>query len=210
MDTPAGQLQRAREQARARLADGYAHDLIDQDVLDQRMDDVERAGTIAELDRLTADVTPVASVALVPAAAAARLRVVFGALDRTGAWTVAPRTHVRVVLGSATLDLRQAVLQPGPIELELHIILGSLDLIIPPGWQIENECGAILGSVEQHSAAAPPSAAPRQVLRLTGRVTLASLTIHERLPGEGAWGAHKRRKRERKALAQRSSRALRD
>src|SRR5690606_15376467 len=140
----------------------------------------------------------------------AQLRVVFAALQRSGTRTPAPRTHPRGVLGSATRAPRQAGPQPRPIGPEPHRPPGTLRLISPPRWQIENECGAILGSVEQHSGAAPPSAAPRQVLRLTGRVTLASLTIHERLPGEGAWGAHKRRKRERKALAQRSSRALRD
>ncbi|MFY0535764.1 hypothetical protein [Nannocystis pusilla] len=39
-------------------------------------------------------------------------------------------------------------------------------------------------------------------------MVFSSLTIHERLPGENAWGARKRRKREHKARAQRSARAL--
>jgi hypothetical protein len=215
VDSPAGQLQRAREQARSRLGDGYAQDLIDQDVLDERLEAVEGATTVAEIDAIVADLRPVeTTTALVPASAAvavsgpaARLRVLFSSIDRTGAWHVGPRTHVRVVFGNATIDLRQAVLPGGPIELDVHLVFGNLDLIIPPGWQLDNDCGAILGSVEQLSGAPPPGP-PRQVLRLRGRVIFSSLTIHERLPGENAWGARKRRKREHKALAQRSARAL--
>ncbi|WAS95176.1 DUF1707 SHOCT-like domain-containing protein [Nannocystis punicea] len=214
MDSPAGQLQRAREQARAHLGDGYAQDLIDQDTLDERLEAVERAGTVAEIDALTADLRPAPTAALVPAEAAlavpatsSRLRALFSSIDRTGAWHVAQRTHVRVVFGNATLDLRQAVLPGGPIELDLHVVFGNLDLIIPPGWQLDNDCGAILGSVEQLSGPPPPGKAG-QILRLRGRVIFGSLTIHERLPGESAWTARKRRKREHKALAQRSARAL--
>jgi hypothetical protein len=212
VDSPAGQLQRAREQARSHLGDAYAQDLIDQDALDERLEAVERAATLAELDALTADLRP-AETALVPTstalaapAAASRLGVWFGSLDRAGAWNVAARTHLRIVCGNATLDLREAVLPDGPIELELHIVFGSLDLIIPPGWQIDNDCGAILGSVEQHSGAPPPG--PRRLLRLRGQVIFGTLALHERLPGESAWAARKRRKRERKALARRSARAL--
>src|SRR5690606_27174300 len=112
-----------------------------QDVLDARLEAVERAGAIAELDQLTADVTPAAAAALVPVAGAApvpataaRLGAMFGALERRGVWRVAPRTRVRVVLGGATLDLRQAIAPAGPIELDLHVVLGSVDVIIPPGW----------------------------------------------------------------------------
>ncbi|MDC0721558.1 DUF1707 SHOCT-like domain-containing protein [Nannocystis bainbridge] len=214
MDSPAGQLQRAREWARTRLGDGYAQDLIDQDTLDERLEAVERATTVAEIDALTADLRPVESTALVPAAAAlavpaagSRLRVLFSSIDRTGAWHVPARTHVRVVFGDATLDLRQAVLPGGPIELDIHLVFGNLEVIIPPGWQLDNDCGAILGSVEQLSGPPPPGGS-RQVLRLRGRVIFSSLTIHERLPGENAGGARKRRKRELKALAERSARAL--
>lgn len=214
MDSPAGQLQRAREQARTRLGDGYALDLIDQDTLDERLEAVERAATVAEIDALTADLRPAVTTALAPTAAAlavpdppTRLRVLFSSVDRTGAWHVAARTRVRVVFGNATLDLRQAVLPGGPIELDVNIVFGNLDIIIPPGWQLDNECGAILGSVEQLSGPPPPGT-PRQLLRVRGRVVFSSLTIHERLPGENAWGARKRRKREHKALAQRSARAL--
>lgn len=208
LDTPAGQLEQAREQARARLADGYAQDLLDQDQLDERLEAVERATSVAELDALTAALRPAGTAALVPtpaaplAPAAAQLRVLFGSLDRTGVWSMAASTRIRVVFGNATLDLRQAVLPPGPLVLDLSVVFGSLDIIVPPGWQIDAECGAVLGTVEQKTGPVA-TAENHRVLRLTGRVVFGNLTVHERLPGESAWDARKRRRRETKALAQR-------
>lgn len=203
-DTPAGQLEHAREQARVRLADAYARDILDQDQLDERLEAVERALTLAELDAVTAVLGPTALVPVAPATPAPidapqQLRVLFSAVDRTGAWTVAARTRVRVLFGGATLDLRQAVLPPGPIELDLWLVFGSLDIIIPPGWQLDDRCGAILGAVEHHGGPAP--APTGRVLRLAGRVVFSSLTIHERLPGESERDARKRRKRERRGRA---------
>lgn len=212
-DTPA-QLLQAKERARAALADGYAEDLIDQDELDERLDAVERARAVADLEPLmiglTNGLTPAAKpTALVPASAAApeRIGVLLGSVARNGAWEVAARTRVRVVLGSAVLDLRTATLPDGPIAVDVTVVLGSLDVVVPPGWQIDNRCGAILASVEQDDSHAP---APRErrILRLTGRAVLGSVAVHERLPGEGAGDARRRRKRERKALAAQQGRAL--
>jgi hypothetical protein len=212
-DTPA-ELLHAKDRARTALADGYAEDLIDQDELDERLDAVERARTVADLEPLmiglTNGLTPSpARMALVPVSAATpeRIAVLLGSLARNGAWEVSGRTRVRVVLGAAILDLRTATLPDGPIELDVSVVLGSLDVFVPPGWQIDTRCGAILASVEQDDSHAP---APRErrVLRVTGRAVLGSVAIHERLPGEGASDARRRRRRERKALAEQQARAL--
>lgn len=199
MDTPAGLLQREKEHARALLAEGYAQDWIDQAELDRRMEAVERAGAIAQVQALTTDLRPVGAGALVPVDhEPQQLRVLFGAVRRGGAWTVAARTRVRVTFGSATLDLRQAALPPGALEIEAQVVCGSLELIVPPGWRIDNQCGAILAAVE-HEDEDEARAVDGRVLRLRGRVLLGSLEIQERLPGESAGAAKKRRKRERKA-----------
>jgi hypothetical protein len=211
VDTPAGLLQREREQARALLAEAYAHDWIDQGELDDRLEQLERATTITQLRALTQDIQPVEQAALVPATAPAgppaKIGALFSAVERGGAWRVPSSSRVRVVFGSATIDLRQAELPPGPIELAVSVWFGSLDIIVPPGWRIDNHCGSVLASVEQDDSTRPPGADAR-VLRLTGRVVCGSLSVRERLPGEGWNAARKRRRDERKALAERAGRAL--
>jgi len=52
------------------------------------------------------------------------------------------------------------------------------------------------------------SADERRVLRVTGRVLLGSLSVFERLPGERAGQARRRRRQEQKALGERATRAL--
>lgn len=212
-ESPAEALRRERELARRLLADGYAEDHIDQDELDRRLERVEHATSIAELHGLTNELRPaVTETALVPVdrEAAQRLPVLFGSVERVGAWRVAARTYVRVIFGSAVLDLRQAILPTGTaeIELEVHVVLGSLEVIVPPGWWIDNRCGAVLAAVEQDEGHVTAED-ERRVLRICGRVVLGSLSVFERLPGEGAGQARRRRRGEQKALAQRSPRALR-
>lgn len=206
--SPAGSLAQAQEQARALLADRYANDWIDQEELDRRLEALEGARSPGELQALTADLRrPGAEAALVPIERAAPpmpIKVIGATAERLGTWRVAAHTQVGVLLGSAILDLRAATLPDGPIHLELKVTLGSLEVIVPPGWQIDNQCGAVLSSVE-HDASHAPAQGSRALL-LTGRVVLGSLAIQERLPGEDAGDARRRRKRERKAL--RAQRAL--
>ncbi len=208
-DTPAGLLQREREETRALLAHGYAQDWIDQSELEDRLERAEHAASVAELRALTVELRPTEApgTALATVSAPERIGTLFGAIERAGAWTVARKTEIKAVFGSVLLDLRQAELPDGDLELVVQVTLASLDIIVPPGWQIDNRCGAVLASVEQDPGGAA-GGGPRRVLRLSGRVVLGSLAIHERLPGEGARAARKRQRGEQRALAERSRRAL--
>lgn len=207
-ESPAARMQREKERARGLLAEGYAADHIDQAELDRRLDAVERATSVETLLALTEELRPAPRGGpLVPAPAAERLPVVFSSIDRRGPWAVAPRTLVRSIFGSATLDLRLAVLPGGPVEIEVDILFGGVDIIVPPGWRIDNRTGAFLGGVEQDEASVEPTE-DAQVLVIRGRVILGGLSVFERLPGEGKVAAWRRRKEARKALAERARRAL--
>ena len=203
-ETPASRLQRERDEAQALLADGYAQDWIDQAELERRLELAEHAGSVAELRALTHELRPSepeepTSTALATVATTDHVGAVFGSVQRVGAWGVARKTQVRALFGAVVLDLREACLPAGDLEIVVEVTLASLEVIVPPGWRIDNRCAAVLGSIEQH-ASGPPASGPQRVLRLTGKVLLGSLELHERLPGEGPWAARKRRK----ALSKRS------
>ena len=67
-----------------------------------------------------------------------------------------------------------------------------------PGWQVDLRCRAVLASVEQDPSSTPGR--ERRVLRVTGRVVLGSVEVHERLPGERMRDARRRQRSEQKAL----------
>jgi hypothetical protein len=206
-------LEREKDQARTLLGDGYARDLITQAELDRRLEALEHATAVAEVQSLTEDLRG-HETALAPAhggrglaPAPQRIGAVLSSIERKGAFSLRERTDVRVVLGSATLDLRQAELSAGETELRVNVKLGSLDLVVPPGWRIDNQATAFLSAIDEDESARPALPGQR-VVRIVGRVVLGALTIHERLPGEGAMAARTRRRNEQKQLAERSSRAL--
>jgi signal transduction histidine kinase len=92
-----------------------------------------------------------------------RLSAVFGSVERRGPWTVPDRLDVRVLFGSAALDLREATLAPGVTTIiDVGISFGSLELIVPPDLAVDVNVSSIAGSVEdtRKSVATPEPAAP--------------------------------------------------
>ncbi len=73
---------------------------------------------------------------------------VFGSVERRGPWTVPSKLDVRVLFGSAELDLREAVLGPGTTTIDVGVTFGSLELTVPPGLAVEVNVSSIAGSVE--------------------------------------------------------------
>lgn len=216
-----------REQVIARVSEAYAADLIDVDDLDRRLDLAHQARSVAELDQLVADLAPAnsapapagtPSTALVPAGSHAiddpdrpeqkRLRVIMGAVERRGPWTMPRRMVTRVFWGSAELDFREASIAPGTSVLDVSVTMGSLELILPPWLAVDVDVSSFAAAVEERHRAPREPDPGRPLLRVTGAVRLGSLEISTRLPGESKVAAWRRARRERKALRSAETRAL--
>jgi len=206
-----------REQVIARISDAYAHDLYDVDELDRRLDLAHAARTVADLDVLVADLAA-PTTALVPMTTQAiddpnrldrrKMRAIMSALERKGTWVVPRNMQVRAFWGSVELDFREGSLAPGITTLDLRVIMGSVELILPPSLAIDVDVSSIMGSCEERHRAPVEADPARPFLRVTGSVLMGSVEILTRLPGETARDARKREKRERKALRSGDSRAL--
>lgn len=90
-----------------------------------------------------------------------RHRATLSSLDRAGRWRIPPRSRYVATMGSVRIDLRQALL-PGPeIEIEVKAVLGSAQVLVPPGADVRVSGGNVLGSCELHLGdEAPPPGAP--------------------------------------------------
>lgn len=179
-----------REQVVARLGESFAAGTLDVDELERRLELAEGASSVAELEALVADL---ASSALVPTAshaiddparaASTRLRVMFGAAERRGAWVVPRLMHVRVWVGSATLDLREASLGPGVTTIELGVRMGRLEVIVPPWLAVELDVSSVMGAVEERHRIAANADPDRPVVRFVGSVVLGSVELVTRGKG---------------------------
>jgi predicted membrane protein len=59
--------------------------------------------------------------------------------------------HVTVAFGEARIDLRDATLAEKPDILELSVVLGSCEIMVPKDWNILIKPKAVLGSVDNFS-----------------------------------------------------------
>ncbi|HEX5618341.1 MAG TPA: DUF1707 domain-containing protein [Solirubrobacteraceae bacterium] len=114
-----------------------------------------------------------------PAGDIDRQRALLSSVRREGRWRLAPRSRFSAVLGSVTLDLRQAVL-PGPdVEIDVQAILGSVTVVVPEGVEVDVSGMGILSSEDLRVEGTAPAGAPRIRIRHSG--LMGSLSVSSRL-----------------------------
>jgi len=208
-----------REQVILRVSESYAEDVFDVDELERRLDLAHGARSIAELEALVADLAPATTTtALVLAGPTAiddpsrpvgkKVRVIMSSVERRGRWSVPRTMDLRVLWGNAELDFRDASIGAGVTTIHVRVVMGNLEVVLPPNLAIDVDVSSFAGSVtERHRV--PPDADPaRPVIRIVGSVTFGNLEITTRLPGETERQAHRREKREQHQLRKPETKAL--
>ncbi|HEY4181106.1 MAG TPA: LiaF domain-containing protein [Kofleriaceae bacterium] len=183
-----------RDRVVEQLSHGFATERFEVDELERRLALVEAAETPAALDALVLDLTPTAlatqSTALVPAK---KMRVIFGSVEKTGAWTVPPHLRARVFFGNLELDLRDAQLS-AVTTIEVNVVMGNVEVLVPPGVAVELDADPTLGSVEDETN---PGVVTKLV-RIIGSVTLGSVEVETLQRGETRRDARDRRRWDRR------------
>jgi hypothetical protein len=96
------------------------------------------------------------------------------------------------------LDFREARLPPGETHVSVFILMGGVQIIVPPELAVETSGMAIMGGFE-HLERAPAVADPeRPVLRVTGFAMMGGVAVETRLAGESERDARRRRRKELK------------
>ena len=192
-DAPVSTLNRAREQKISELSQHFANDDLSLDELERRIELVYKAGTIAELEAITADLRVAAlalaardaiSVAprrvLAADARRGRLLAIMGESRRTGRWLVPGELRVVSLMSDTRLDLTQAVMATGTSEIHLSVVWSACRLIVPPGMRVINEMHAIMSSVTSSADEMDPPGSSRTdapTIRLTGTALMAEVKV---------------------------------
>ena len=188
-----------RQRSVATLQAACVEGRLSLDEYGQRVETALAARTRAQLDLLTtdlpADMARSASdqrhLARAPSADSASTGrsvsatvAVLGSAHRSGFWRLTEASQVIAVLGSCRIDLRSARISAAVTTLDVAAVLGSVDVIVPAGVEVDLEVMAFLGSRDLRVAAAPPApGAP--VVRITGFVLLGSLNVRDATASPG-------------------------
>lgn len=202
------------------LMEHFANDVMDVDEFERRVGIAHTAATADELKELLKDLPgggdlpvargDVAGDALAPTREYSitssdqvedRQYVVacMGGSSRRGRWTPARKNFAIAVMGGAELDFREAVFGPGVTEVQVFALCGGVDIIVPPGLNVESRGIALLGGFD-HSADTPTASGdPSQpTLRITGVALMGGVGVSVRYPGESARDARRRQRQERR------------
>lgn len=206
-------LEQTRERIVAQLCDHYAAENLTDVGLEDRLTRAYAATSVAALQELVADL-PVESpgTASVPTVARADLvaerqviLAVMGGAERKGTWTPPRQLHVVTVMGGAHLDFRHARFAPGVTEVTCFALMGGVEIVVPPGVQVEMNGLALMGGFTHRGTAALPPADPNApVLRIGGIALMGGVDLQVRLPGESEGDV-----RARERLARREARDAR-
>jgi hypothetical protein len=209
-------VQNLRQETIDALCEHFANDNLDVQEFERRIDVAHRAQNLDELRDLLTDL-PSSSVpakrspAPAPARPAEPLPTpshhardseivvgIFGGGTRKGRWVPARRTFGAAICGGVELDFREAMLPIGVTEITVFSLWGGVDIIVPPGLQVESRGIGILGGFDHvtDSPVAPDPDSP--VLRINGLAVMGGVGIAVRYPGETSGDARRRRRMERR------------
>lgn len=141
------------------------------------------------------DLAPVDRHSIVPAGRERERGGVLALLSgqsRRGLWEVPRHLRVLAVFGSVELDLREALIPGGEVEIEIQAYFGSVQVLLPPGVRVTLEGEALAGdySLRSDPTVDLPPDAPH--IRLTGGAHFASVECEARYAGEGKRAARRR------------------
>jgi hypothetical protein len=130
------------------------------------------AQTRANLAALTSDLP--AGQIWDPAAPPRREVAVLGSVTVKGRWRLGHRASVLAVMGTVNIDLRQAMIDAPVIDIEVAAYMGSVNLFVPEGVQVEVGGSMIMGS---RSLKVGPSAPGAPLVRVRSRIFMGGLVV---------------------------------
>jgi hypothetical protein len=207
-------LEQTRERVVAQLIEHFAAENLDDRALEERLTQVYQLTTPAELQALVADLPVVQAPSTATAVATGPARTDFvserqvvaalmGGAERKGVWTPPQELWVVAVMGGAELDFRQARFGPGVTEVNCFVLMGGVEMVVPPGVHVELNGLAIMGGFGQTGTATPDTDRDAPVLRIGGFAMMGGVDVQVRYEHEKPADARRREKlarEERKRL----------
>ena len=170
---------------------------IDFEELDQRLEAAYAAKTYADLVPITSDLPaqqgqqPKAPVlrppgAVVPAVSYTNSVAVMSDNTRRGVWTVPEQHTAFAMMGSVTLDLREAQFQVHEVTITAVAIMAGIDIIVNAQTVVIVEGFGLMGDFSEARSKVPADLSERSpVVRIKGVAMMAGVNVRRKgMPGE--------------------------
>ena len=174
-----------RERTSEALRQASVEGRLTLDEFSVRVERALAARTRDELEAVTRDlpaIAPTRPAQPVPgmvARRAVRASVsIMSGVERKGFWRVDESTSAISVMGSCKLDLRGAAISAPLTTINAYSVMGSVDVIVPFGVEVELEGIAIMGSKEA-KLKGPPPAPGAPVVRVNAFNLMGSVTVRD-------------------------------
>ncbi|MHB1311109.1 MAG: DUF1707 SHOCT-like domain-containing protein [Gemmatimonadaceae bacterium] len=196
-----------RERTVQALCSHFAQDRLTTQELELRFDEVYKANSADELrgvmrglpalaaPLVPAEPLPMYSVApALPGQDEKRLLALMSDVRRQGAWVVPRRIRAAAWMGAIRIDLREAQIPEGGVDIETSAIMGEVRIILPPGLHADVDGFAVMGEFSDRSRATA-GVPGMPVIRVTGKAIMGAVRVETRMPRESTLEAWKRRLR---------------
>jgi hypothetical protein len=144
-----------REGVAERLREAAGEGRLTMEELDERVEAAYNARTGADLAPLTADLPhPVGGREPPQRRGAGKTRrwtvAVMGGSNLRGRWLAGRKLTSVAIAGGGCIDLRNAVLTEGELRITIFAFMGGVDVIVPPGIDVELSGFALMGGNDAH------------------------------------------------------------
>jgi hypothetical protein len=168
-----------RQQTSHRLQAACVQGYLTLEDFSERVGHALAAQTRADLVQLTHDLpTPLAAAARPVPRRPSSTMVVLSGVERAGLWRLAEQSSLLVLFGSCKLDLRRATIAASVTTIQVKVMFGSMDVIVPLGVEVELEASSVLSSKVLRVTGPTPVGDPPRIV-ITGVVVAGSLTVRD-------------------------------
>ena len=171
------------------LRDAAGEGRIDLDELEERLELTWQAKTYGELVPITLDLQATGPVrrtpSSVPAVGHDSSVAIMGDCKRRGVWQVPAQHSAFSLMGSVTLDLREAVLSSHETQINASAVMGDVKILVPAHMHVLVDGTPIMGDYGQAKDKVPAELGPDSpVVRVRGISLMGSVQV-QRLPAPG-------------------------
>lgn len=181
-------LPKIREEVIEQLKLNYAHNNLEEEEFERRLEDATSIESKADLLALVSDLPTMTDSGTSSGRSDGSYQlnlgevrhdeVIVGILsgaERGGPWEPAKYTNVVTFMGGVDLDFSEAKLAPGVTEITVFCFMGGLDIYVPEGINVEVNCVPIMGGVDRKISEERFRGAP--TIRIKGLVVMGGIDI---------------------------------